>query len=102
MKIKRGDTKPNLVIDIDNDQGNPVDLTAATAVHVVCRGAAEFTNTAPSVDRPNGQVTHLWQTSQTDTAGRILAEVVVTWPDGATQTFPANSFVAVDVVESLR
>lgn len=102
MIIKKGDLLPDLAITCTSD-GTAVDLTSAVTVEVVCRrqGAdtALFTRTATG--DANGVVTYEWQQGDTDTVGRLLFEVLVTWPGAAPQRFPAVSYLPVDVVENL-
>ncbi len=102
MRMKRGDTKPDFIANLtDNDA--PVDLTAATAVRVIGkRGTVSaFIDTAPTRDNAAGKVTHLWAAAQTAEVGRIACEIEVTWPGGGVQTFPPGSYLAVDVVDDL-
>ena len=102
MRIKRGDKKPDLVIDCTND-GVPVNLTTATSVRVIAkRGLTTvFIDTAPTRDNVNGIVTHAWAGTETDTAGRLMCEVEVTWPSAKLQTFPAFGALPVDIEADL-
>lgn len=101
MNIKRGDLKPDLLITCTDADG-VVDLSAATTVEVVCRRDGEATPlfTRPATGAANGLATYVWQAGDTDTVGRLLFEVIVTWP-GGTQRFPAASYLPVDVEENL-
>lgn len=100
MRIKAGDLLPPLVIDV-TDNGNPVNMSSATSVHVVAEqgGTALFTDTSPVLDNTAGTVTHAWSAGQTDTPGRIWIEVQVTWPGGKIQSFPPFGSLAVDIEE---
>lgn len=101
MNMKRGDTKPDLVINCTSD-GAAVDFTTATTVQVVCRrdGTATPLFTRTATGAADGSVTYEWQAGDTDTVGRLLFEVIATWPLG-TQRFPASSYLPVDVEENL-
>ena len=99
MRIKQGDDVPSLVITLTNNT-DPVDLTSATAVRVVgMQGTTQvIDDDAPSLGDPtDGVVTHTWVEGETDTVGRIWVNVVVTFADGATQTFPPYGSLAVDI-----
>jgi hypothetical protein len=102
MKMKRGDRKPDLLITCTSD-GDVVDFTTATTVEVVCRreGATAALFTRAATGNSSGVVTYTWQAGDTDTVGRLLFEVLATWPGTAPQRFPANSYLPVDVEENL-
>jgi hypothetical protein len=98
VRIKAGDLLPPLVIDLtDNDA--PIDITTATAVHVIgTQGTATvFDDAAPTRNNTAGIVTHTWVAPQTATPGRMWIEVIVTWPTAKPQTFPALGQLAVDI-----
>ena len=102
MNIKKGDLKPDLQITCTSD-GAVVDLTAATTVQVVCRRQGDPTVlfTRSATGDANGVVTYQWQSGDTATVGRLLFEVLVTWPSSKPQRFPATSYLPVDVTENL-
>ncbi len=102
MRMKRNDTKPDLVITL-TDNNVPIDLTAATSVRVIAthRGQLAFDDTSPTLDRPAGKVTHMWLATETALSGRIWFEVEVTWSGGAVQTFPTRGYLYADVVDDL-
>lgn len=98
LRMKAGDLLPPLVIDLtDNDVA--LDITTATAVHVVGEkgGAALFDDAAPTRNNAAGIVTHQWVSPQTATAGDVWVEVVLTWPGGKTQTFPTTGQLRVAI-----
>jgi hypothetical protein len=102
MNIKKGDLKPDLVIACTSNGVAP-DFTTATTVQVVCRreGAAAALFTRSATGDANGNVTYTWQSGDTDTVGRLLFEVLATWPGTKPQRFPANSYLPVDVEQNL-
>lgn len=102
MIIKRGDLKPNLAITCTHN-GAVVDFTSATSVQVVCRreGATTALFTRNATGDANGVATYVWQAGDTATVGRLLFEVIATWPGAAPQRFPANSYLPVDIEENL-
>lgn len=102
MIIKVGDLEPDLTITCTSN-GAAVDLTAASSVQVVGRaeGATVPLFTRTVTGNASGVVTMAWQAGDTDTVGRILIEVLVTWPGSKPQRFPASSYLPVDVVDNL-
>lgn len=102
MRLKRGDLKPDITINCTSNGVAP-NFTTATTVQVVCRreGAAAALFTRAATGDANGVVTYVWQAGDTDTVGRLLFEVIATWPGSKPQRFPANSYLPVDVEENL-
>lgn len=102
MNIKRGDLEPDLTITCTSN-GSAVDLTAATSIQVVVRaeGASTPLFTRTATGNASGVVTMPWTAGDTDTVGRLLVEVLVTWPGSKPQRFPATSYLPVDVVPNL-
>jgi hypothetical protein len=102
MNLKRGDLKPDLIITCTSAGAVP-DFTTASSVQVACRreGAATVLFTRTATGNSLGQVTYVWQTGDTDTVGRLLFEVIATWPGTKPQRFPANSYLPVDIEENL-
>lgn len=72
----------------------PVNLSTATEVRLIMRGAAgPAAVSAPMVIDPDqvahkGRCTYHWQTADTATAGAYNVQFQVTWGDGTPQTFP--------------
>lgn len=102
MNIKKGDLKPDLVITCTSATGVP-DFTTASSVQVVCRreGAAAVLFTRTATGTSLGVVTYTWQAGDTASIGRLLFEVLATWPGALPQRFPATSYLPVDVTENL-
>lgn len=102
MILKQGDLTPDLTIDCTSNGVAP-DFTAATSVQVVCRreGGASPLFTRSANGSAQGVVTYAWQAGDTDTPGRLLFEVVATWPGSEPQRFPSVSYLPVDIEASL-
>lgn len=102
MNIGKGDLAPNLVITCTSSSG-VVDLTAATTVQVVCRkeGATTPFFTRAATGTAQGVATYTWQAGDTDTVGRLLFQVKVTWPGPKVEHFPATGYLPVDVLDTL-
>lgn len=99
FEIKQGDQRPYFVVVLKDDFGEPteavVDLTTATGAVFnmrqvggtavkVSRGAGTITNAA------GGEVTYMWGTADTDTAGAYQAEIEIMWADNKPETFPSG------------
>jgi hypothetical protein len=105
--IKTGDTYPPLGAVLDDD-GTPVDLTAADSVRLILKlespstvveGAAAVTSAA------GGAVEYEWAAGDTDQAGEYQGEWEVTWDAGSTppsvQTFPNDGYFSVEILADL-
>ena len=89
--IKRHDTRPPLVKNLLDADGNPADLsTANTVVFIMTAGTAAKVDRVPVVvtDAPAGEVAYQWAEADTDTSGVYDGEFEVTFTDGGVQTFP--------------
>ncbi len=104
--MKRGDRLPALTLTI-TDAGAPVDLTAATAIRLIVRAAADRSTDPPLIDatipaRPaDGVLSYPWADGDTATAGEYRVEVEVTWPGGLRQTFPGDTYGALRILPDL-
>lgn len=108
--MRRGDRLPLLALAIEDDRGNPADLTDGTAYFVLHHeenlgvitpppdhldgsytGAGSLVLPAFIYDPPNGIVIYDWPQAETVnlTVGVLNLSVVVTWPDGASLTAPS-------------
>lgn len=103
--IKRHDVRPALRLTLLDDE-LPVDLTNAGTARLLMSNLAGI-----KVDQPvtvldqtasTGQVEYTWQDGDTDTVGTYNAEIEVTWPGGAKQTFPSNGYFRVRVTKDLN
>jgi hypothetical protein len=104
LTLKRGDTKPDLVITVEDDAAT-FQLVSSWRV-LIRRGANEiFEDGAPDVeispDHLTAVITHLWDPAETDTVGTLQVEAEAAWPDGAVQTFPPNGYATVKISQDL-
>jgi len=102
--IKRNDTTPSLRADLKNGSGDSVDLLDAT-VRFLMRpiGATTVTVQQPAVvvSEPGGTVQYNWVAADTDVIGSYQAEFEVTYPNGAIETFPNNSYIRVEIISDI-
>lgn len=94
MEMRRGDLKPDLVLDI-LDEGVPVDFSTATALRVLgTKNGTLVVNGTGTSDGP-GVVRRPWQSGETATAGTYTFEVEAMWPGAKPQTFRAKNKVVI-------
>lgn len=94
FEIRRGDLKPDLVLDLEDANG-PIPVTAAVSATVIAskNGTMLFKRACDiSVD---GQVTYEWQVGDTATPGTLKVEVEIIWPGNKPQTVRASNTVVV-------
>lgn len=108
FEIKRGDTAPAFEKSLNDDLGQPVDITGFTEVDFHMRDVDFNTvvddNTAGAVSvtaAVSGDVSYQWQAGDTSDLGSYKAEFVVTFSDGTTQSFPRRGMYDVEVTEDI-
>lgn len=105
FSLKANDRLPSIKATLSTG-GAPIDLTPATKVDFIMKGAAPATvpkvnSPAVIVDPAGGVVRYDWKAGDTNTPGSYQAEWEVTWDDGKTQTFPTTSYHTIDVLADL-
>lgn len=106
--IKQYATGPSLRVQIRDEQtGQPVDLTGATAVaHLVHTdpdiGTIFAGHTVALEDAMNGILRLDWSAPDTDTAGTLLLEFEVTLTSGAVETYPQDDYVYLTIRPDLN
>jgi hypothetical protein len=105
--IKRNDLLPVLEAILKDADGNPVDLTNATACDFHMRlestQAMKITDGSCTfdADRLTGKVSYPWTGTDTDTEGVFLGEFSVTWTGGKEQSFPSTGYINIEITEDL-
>lgn len=103
--IKTGDTLPDLILTIRDPDGVAITtFPLGTTAQVRVRLVGDYENLiddAASLNTTTGQVSRAWEEGDTDRPGPCNAEVSLTFPDGATQTFPTYGFFTILIGESL-
>ncbi len=102
--IRQGDTAPQLEVTCQDDNGDAVDLSGATAVefHMTDKQYAEKVNASGSLkDGPNGKVVYAWSDGDTDDHGEVYGEFQVTHSDGSIQTFPNREYIRIRIEREL-
>lgn len=105
--IKRGDTSPGLQVQLLDGDQPAQGLATASGVKLILRRYGSSTPvvsasmTVADQTLRQGWVSRPWQSADTAQAGDLRGEVEVTWGDGSVQTFPADSYFTVNVIDDL-
>lgn len=102
--IKRGDTKPDLVMLLQRSDGTYPELTNAKVMFKMApkNGRGLKVDRDLETDNVNHLVRHKWQVTDTDQAGQYIAEVeVVSLLDNSKETFPSEGYITIEVTTDL-
>lgn len=101
LTIKQHDTYPPLTAALKTS-GVAIDLTTATAVKVILKGATvTVTGTCTVTGASTGAVSYQWVTGDTAVADTYNGEFEVTWSDGKIETIPNDSYFTVVIKADL-
>lgn len=101
--LKVGALQPVFTVNLQNPDGSPLDLTLATGAKFRMRteesASLKVSNASAVIGTPktNGQIIYAWAGTDTDTAGRYLAEVEVDYASGSPLVMPPNGYYHVIV-----
>ena len=101
--IKQYNTLPSLEATLVDYLGLPVNLTGSTvafAMRSKDNPSLVITGVAALADAPLGKVSYQWGPANTNTPGGYIAEFIVTYPGGGTESFPNGDYIEVHVVKS--
>lgn len=102
--IKQGDTSPAIEAILEDESGNPVDLTNSTVqFHMKKPNADSVKVDAPAniIEAKEGQVRYGWAEGDTDTTGRYHAEWEVTYADDTVETFPNSGYLEIRIIDEI-
>lgn len=107
--IKEGDTSPAIEHELQDDDGNSVDITGYQEVefHFKKENVDEVKvneDTSGGVevtDAANGKVKYEWRDGATNEVGDHEAEWQVTYADGTIETFPNRRNIDISVEEQI-
>lgn len=104
-RIKRGDTSPAFRATLRDAEGDPIDLTGATARFLMRDKLSRVVkvNAAADIESPEtgGVVVYEWSAADTDTAGAFECEIEITFADATKRTAPSDGFHRLDVLEDI-
>lgn len=103
--IKQNDTLPDLHVQLTDSGGYPFDLrhTAGVMMRMVKRNAqyAKVGRFVTVTDDVGGRVKHVWQAGDTDEVGVFRTEFEATDSLGRIQTYPADDYYLIEIVDDL-
>lgn len=102
--IKQGDTSPAIEAQLEDEAGNPVDLTGASVdFHMKAPSATGLKVDAAGTifNQSEGKVRYEWASGDTDTTGLFHAEWEVAFGDGSVETFPNTGNIEIEIVAEL-
>ena len=101
--IKKGSTRPTLVITLTYSDGTTVDLTGGTAKFVMrsMTSTTAYINAAVAITSVTAPCTVQYTFTATDTlyAGSYQGEIVATFADSSILTFPTDGYIDLVVEE---
>jgi hypothetical protein len=91
FEIVEGDLEPDMELSVTVN-GEVKDLSAAVSYALLWRDPDGTVGTLAleEVDLELGTLRHVWEAGDTDVVGAHRGQVVVTWAEGETQTFPSD------------
>ena len=101
LTVKQHDTWPPVRATL-SDASGPIDLTGATQIKLILKGATvTITGNCTVVSAPAGTVSYTWAAGDTAVAGDYQGEFEITWPGGKVETVPNDSYLAVTIKADL-
>jgi hypothetical protein len=100
--IRKGATKPSVLVDIKHDDNTVYDLTGASSCTFSMyneNGTKVDASSGNITDAPNGQVQYEWSTDDTDTAGNYYGYFTIVLSDASILVVPARNELIVEVVD---
>lgn len=94
-KWRRGDLKPDLTLDLTGD-GEPVDLTVASAIRVIGKRNGVVLFDRPGTGDEFGTVVLPLIAGDTSLPGTTTVEAEVMWPGNKPQTFRSKNAMVVE------
>lgn len=101
--IKQNDTLPAIEATLKRN-GKVIDLSDASSVKFYMKqnNAVKVNGDAVIDNASEGKVVYYWQSGDTDVAGGCIGEFEVSWNDGATETFPNDSYLNILIYQEIN
>ena len=102
--VKQNDTKPDIQVTINDDQGTAVDVSGASIKFFMndSTGTNKVDGTGAIVTAASGIIKYVWQTNDLDTVGVYDAEFQITFSDSSILTAPSSGYITVVVGDDLK
>ena len=109
LTIKRGDTRPDVVLEPLDGDGNLIDVTGAPLgplsgleFHLTKPGEATEITLAGVASVVGGRFRFRWAAGDTDRVGEHEAEFEATYADGGRETFPNSRHLKIVFLEDVE
>jgi hypothetical protein len=102
--VKQNDTSPAMLATLQDANGTAVSLVGATVrFHMRQIGRSDVVVDAPAiiVTPLEGLVRYDWIAADTNIIGSYQAEFEVTYADASVETFPNDSYIAVEIIDDI-
>ena len=102
--IKQNDTGPAMLATLQDASGNAINLVGASVrfhMRSVMGGNPVVDAAATVVTAASGIVRYNWLSADTNTIGSYQAEFEVTYADASVETFPNDSYIAVEIIDDI-
>lgn len=107
--IKEGDTSPALLLQMQDSEQNPVNISGSSVQLIAVDEETgetviteDTTGNLEIVDAINGIVKYPWKSADTENARTLLYEFEVEYTDGAVETFPNDSYNVIEIIKDLN
>jgi hypothetical protein len=103
--IKQNDTGPAMLATLQDASGNAINLVGASVrfhMRSVMGGNPVVDAAATVVNAAAGTVRYSWISADTNTVGSYQAEFQVTYADASVETFPNDSYIAVEIIDDIK
>lgn len=102
--LKQNDTKPDLQVTVNDDNGVAVDVTSATiAFHMnTSAGVVKVESAGTIVTAASGIIKYVWAVGDLDTVGTYNAEFQITFSDSSILTTPSKGYLTIVVGAELN
>ena len=100
-----GDSEPSYEFVVYDRNGQPLDMTAATAIEFRAKlttGATLVNRSCSFVDRANGRAKATWATTDLATIGIYSVQVRVTWASGRWSSHPNDTYNALVIQREVQ
>jgi len=102
--VKQNDTSPAMLATLQDANGTAISLVGATVrFHMRQIGRSDVVVDAPAiiVTPLEGLVRYDWIAADTNIIGSYQAEFEVTYADASVETFPNDSYIAVEIIDDI-
>lgn len=102
--LKQNDTKPDLQVTVNDDNGDAVDVSGATiAFHMnTTAGVSKVDSAGAIVTAESGIIKYVWVAGDLDTIATYNGEFQITFSDSSILTVPSKGYLTLVVGAELN